>query len=136
MSLLLYRCATWTLNKCMKKKLDGNYTRMLRAVLNESLRRQHAKQLLYGHLPPIPKTSLDEPDRQNTAGQGRNELISDILLLIPSYGREMVGRWARTYIQQLCADKGYSLEDHPGAMDNTDGWCESVREIGAVSATW
>ena len=35
-SILLYGCTTWSLTKCMEKKLDGNYTRMLRAVLNKS----------------------------------------------------------------------------------------------------
>ena len=30
MSILLYECTTWTLTKRMEKKLDGNYTRMLR----------------------------------------------------------------------------------------------------------
>ena len=34
--ILLYGCTTWTLTKCMEKKLDGNYTRMLRAILNKS----------------------------------------------------------------------------------------------------
>ena len=28
-SILLHRCTTWTLTKCMEKKLNGNYTRML-----------------------------------------------------------------------------------------------------------
>ena len=28
-SILLYGCTTWTLTKRLKKKLDGNYTRML-----------------------------------------------------------------------------------------------------------
>ena len=35
-SMLLYGCSTWTLTKYMEKKLDGNYTRMLQAVLNKS----------------------------------------------------------------------------------------------------
>ena len=39
-SILLYGCTTWTLTKRLKKKLDGNYTRMLRAILNKSWR-QH-----------------------------------------------------------------------------------------------
>ena len=30
-SILLYGCTTWTLTKWLEKKLDGNYTRMLRA---------------------------------------------------------------------------------------------------------
>ena len=31
--ILLYACTTWTLTKQMEKKLDGNNTRMLRAIL-------------------------------------------------------------------------------------------------------
>ena len=38
MSILPYGCTTWTLTKCMEKKLDGNYTRMLWAILNKSWR--------------------------------------------------------------------------------------------------
>ena len=37
-SILLYGCSTWTLTKRKEKKLDGNYTRMLRAILNKSWR--------------------------------------------------------------------------------------------------
>ena len=36
-SILLYGCTTWTLTKRLEKKLDGNYTRMLRAILNKSM---------------------------------------------------------------------------------------------------
>ena len=43
----------------------------------------------------------------------------------------MVGQAARTYIQQLYADTGCSLEDLPGAVDDRDGWHERVREIYA-----
>ena len=35
-SILLYGCFTWTLTKRLEKKLDSNYTRMLRAILNKS----------------------------------------------------------------------------------------------------
>ena len=55
-SILLYGCTTWTLTKRMEKKLDGNYTRMLRAILNKSRRQHPTKQQLYGNLPPITKT--------------------------------------------------------------------------------
>ena len=37
-SILLYGCTTWTLTKRMEKRLDGNYTKMLRAILNKSWR--------------------------------------------------------------------------------------------------
>ena len=53
----------------MEKKLDGNYTRMLRAILKGSWRQHPTKQQLYGHLPASRKLSkLDEPDMQLTAG--------------------------------------------------------------------
>ena len=55
-SILLYGCTTWTLTKRLEKKLDGNYTRMLRAILNKSWRLHPTRHQLYGHLPPITKT--------------------------------------------------------------------------------
>ena len=58
-SVLLYGCTTWTLTKRMEKKLDGNYTRMLRAILNKSCSQHPSKQQLNGHLSPISKTKSD-----------------------------------------------------------------------------
>ena len=56
MSILLYGCTTWMLTKRMEKKLDGNYTRMLWAILNKSWRQHLTKQQLYSHQTPITKT--------------------------------------------------------------------------------
>ena len=67
----------WTLTKRLEKKLDGNYTRMLRAILNRSWRQHPTKQQLYGHLPPITKTI--QIRRTRHAGhywRSRDELIS------------------------------------------------------------
>ena len=70
MSILLNGCTTWTLTKRLEKKLDGNYTRMLRAILNKLWRQHPTKHQLYGPLHPIPKTiQIDEPDMQDTAGE-------------------------------------------------------------------
>ena len=57
-SILLCGCTTWTLTKRLEKKLYGNYTRMLRAILNKSRRQHPTRHQLYGHLPPITKTIL------------------------------------------------------------------------------
>ena len=54
-SILLYRCTTRTLTKRLEK-LDGNYTRMLRAILNKSWQQHPSRNQLYDHLPPIMKT--------------------------------------------------------------------------------
>ena len=55
-SILLYGCTTWTLTKRLKK-LDGNYTRMLWAILNKSWRQHPTRHQLYGHLHPGTKTT-------------------------------------------------------------------------------
>ena len=57
-----------------------------------------------------------------------DELINDVLLRTPTHGRASIGRAARTYLHQLCADTGCSLEDLPGAMDERDGWREREAE--------
>ena len=82
-SILLYGCTTWTLTKRLEK-LDGNYTRMLRAILNKSWRQHPTRHQLYGHLPPITKTI--QVRRTRHAGhcwRSRDELISDVLLWTP-----------------------------------------------------
>ena len=123
--ILLYGCTTWTLTKCTEKKLDGNYTRMLRAILNKSKRQHSTKQQLYGHLRPITKIIQIRWIRHaRNCWRSRDKLISDVLLWTPSHGWAKVGWPARTYIQQLCADTGCSLEDLPEAMDDREGWQE------------
>ena len=68
--------------------------------------------------------------------RSRDELISDVLLWTPTYGRAKAGRAARTYIQQLCEDTGCSPEDLPEAMNDWEKWRERVRDICATSTTW
>ena len=131
-SILLYGCTTWTLARWLEKKLDGNYTRMLRAILNKSWRQHPTRPQLYGHLPPITKTIQARRTRHaEHCWRRRNELISDVLLWTPTYGRAKAARPARTYIQQLCEDTGYSHEDLPETMNNREKWRERVRDIRA-----
>ena len=128
-SILLYGCTTWTLTKRLEKKLDGNYTRMLQAILNKSWRQHPTRHQLYGHLPPHTKTI--QVRRTRHAGhcwRSRDELISDVLLWTPTYGRAKAGRPARTCIQQLYEDTGCSPEDLPEAMNDREKWREIDRE--------
>ena len=136
MSILLYGCTTWTPTKRLEKKLDGNYTRMLRAILNKSWQQHPTRHQLYGHLPPITKTI--QARRTRHAGhcwRSKDELISDVLLWTPTYGHSKAGRPARTYIQQLCDDTGCNPEDLPEAMNNRETWRERVRDIRASCTT-
>ena len=118
--ILLYGCTTWTLTK-RQEKLDGYYTRILRAILNKSWRQHPSWHQLYGHLPPITKTI--RVWRTRHAGhcwRSKNELISDLLLWTTTYGRAKAVRPAQTYIQQLCEDTGCSPEDLPGEMNDRE----------------
>ena len=136
-SILLYGCTTWTLTKRLEKKLDGNYTRMLRAILNKSWQQHPTRHQLYGHLPPITQTI--QPRRTRHARhcwRSKDELISDVLLWTPTYGQAKARRPARTYIQQLCEDTGCSPEDLPEAMNDREKWRERVSDIRASGMTW
>ena len=121
----------------LKKKLDGNYTRMMQAILNKSWRQQTTKQQqLYGPLPPITKPIKVRRTRHAEHWwKSRNKLISDVLLWTPSHGRARAERPAWTYIQQLCADMRYIPEDQPEAMDDGERWRDRVRDIRADSVT-
>ena len=135
-SILLYGCVTWTLTKRLEKKLDGNYTRMLRAILNKSLRQHPTRHQLYGHLPPITKTIQVRRIRHaRDCWRSRDELISDVLLWTPTYGWAKAGRPARTYIQQLCEDTGCCPDDL-WEMNDREKWRERVRDIRASGTTW
>ena len=121
----------------MEKKLDGNYTRMLRAILNKSWRQHPTRYQLYGHLPPITKTiQLRQTRHAGHCWRSRDELISDVLLWTPTYGRAKAERPVQTYRQQLCEDTGCSPEDLPEAMNDREKWRERVRDIRASSRTW
>ena len=136
-SILLYGCTTLTLTKRLEKKLDGNYTRMLRAILNKSWWQHPTRHQLYGHLHPITKTI--QVRRTRHAGhcwRSRDELISDVLLWTPTHGCAKAGRPARTYIQQLCEDTGCCPEDLPRAMNDREKCRERIRDIRATSTTW
>ena len=135
-SILLYGCTTWILTKRPVEKLDSNYTRILRAILNSSRRQNSTRQQMYDLLPPI--TKIIQIRRTRLAGhcwRNRDELISDVLQWTPSHGRAKVLQPARTYIHQLCEDTGCSSEDLPEAMNDKERWQERVRDIRADGAT-
>ena len=134
---LLYGGTIWTLTKRLEKKLDGNYTRMQRTILNKPSWKHSTRHQLYGHLPPI--TKAIQVRRNRHAGhcwRSRDELISDVLLCTPVYGRAKAGRSAQTCIQQLCEDTGCSPEDLSEAMNDWEKWRERVKDIRASGTTW
>ena len=135
-SILLYGCATWMLTQQREKRLDGKYTRMLRAILNKSWRQHPTKHQSYDHLSTITKTiKVRQTKHVRHCWRSRDELISDVLLWTPLHARAKAGRLVRTYIQQPREDTGCSPEDLPEAMTDRKEWPERVRGIRSGGTT-
>ena len=71
MFILRYGCTPWTQRKCPEKRLDGNHTRMLRAVLGKSWGQHLMRQQLNGHLPLISQTIQDKQNMLDSAGEAK-----------------------------------------------------------------
>ena len=52
-SVLIYGFVSWTLTKALEKRLNGNYTRILRAILNRSWKDHPNNKEIYGNIPEI-----------------------------------------------------------------------------------
>ena len=103
--------------------------RMLHAVLNKSCWKNPTKQQLYGHFRPISKT-IQVRRLKHTGHSWRNKdkLIHGILPRPLTHGCACVGRLAKTYMYQLCADTGFCQQELPGVMDNRDKCWDRERE--------
>ena len=104
---LLYGCTSWTRMKSMDKRLDGSYKRMLRAVLNKSWN-QNLKTVSVW--PSLISQTIQVKRRGHAEKYrwSKDQLIRNALLRLQEYTR--VDRKVGTYMNQLCADTGCSLE--------------------------
>ena len=130
-SILLYGCTTWTLTKRLEKKLDGNYTSMLRAILNKSWRQHPTRHQLYGHLPPIPKTiqvrrtrhAVQKQDDQHEHTFSSYVRIREVVL------KTYLGRWTIG----RSGERGSGISVLPARDDDDDktyddySTCQSVK---------
>ena len=96
------------LTKQLEKRPNGNYTRMLRAILNKSWRQHPTRHQLYGHMPPITKTIQVRWTRHaGHCWRSRDELISDIL------------QWTPHMTEQK----------HDDQLENTNSSCVRIRDV-------
>ena len=92
----------------MEKKLDGNYTRMLRAILNKSQRQHPTKQQLYGYLLTIMKTLKIRRNRHvRHCWRSRDELISEVLLWTHATWTSKGGK--SSSIIRRCSERGSEI---------------------------
>ena len=121
------------LTKRTEKKLDGNNTRMLQAILNKSWRQHTTQQKQCGYQPAITKTiKIRRTRHAGHRWRSRDNLsTSGVFLWTPSHGRAKTGLPVQTYMQKFSADTVYSPEDLPEAMDDREFWRERFRDIRA-----
>ena len=115
------------------------FTKIGRAVAGDDCCSGIAIKSSYHHPRLYSLNSIIQVRWTRHAGYGwrsRDELISDVLLWTPTYGRAKAGWPAQTYIQHLCEDTGCSPEDLPEAMNEWEKWRERVRDIHAGGTTW
>ena len=134
-SILLYGCTTLT-NKTAgeeaRRQLHKNAASNLEQVLAATPNKTPTVR------PPASYHKTIQVKRTRHAGhcwRSRDELISNVLLWIPTHGSAKAGQPARTYIQQLCEDTGCCPEDLPEVMNDREKWRERVRDICATSTT-
>ena len=123
-SILVYGSTTWTLTVSLRKRLNGTYTRMLRAILNISWKQHITNKELYQDIPEISDTI--RRNRLRLSGhcwRNKEEVVSDLILWQPSHGRRKRGRPAKTFIDQIMNDTGISnIDELKNAMENRDDW--------------
>ena len=95
----LFDVALYCRQARLEKKLDGNYTRMLRAIFNKSWRQHPTRHQLYGHLPPITKTIQVRRTRHvGHCWRNKDELIGDVLPWTPHMsGQKQDDQFEHTY---------------------------------------
>ena len=111
---------------------DGNYTRILHAVLNRSWMKYPTKQQLYDHLPPILQ-SIQVKWARYAGHQWRrkDELIGVVHQYTPCTWIHQCWHSCKIYIQQVCADTACSLDDL-----SRDGWWKRFKRVPIVDTIW
>ena len=140
LSVLQYGCTIGTLMKCIEKILDANCTRILCCLEKNPGSNTPQSSCCTATYPPFQTTiQVRRTIHAVHCWRSKDKLINDVLFWTPIHRHTSVGRLAKIYIHQLCADTGCSLENLPEGTDDRR-WRESERErfkgIHAISPTW
>ena len=97
MSLLLYGCTTWTVTKCMEKKSDWNYSRMLRVILiNPGNIIPQNNSCMATYLLSQKPSKIRQTSHAKHCRRSKDKLINDVLLWTPAHRRASVCRPTRS----------------------------------------
>ena len=114
----------------MRTRLDGTYTRMLRAVLGDSWKEHKSNKELYGNHPKITDTLMI--GRLRFIGhywRKNDEVIGDLLLWETKHSARKRARPAATYVDQLRNDTGLGIAELKSIMGNRKEWMKLVNGV-------
>ena len=107
----------------MTAKLDGVYTRLLRAATNTSWETHITNQQLYGKIPKLSTTICRRRLRfSGHCFRSKNEIIHKVILWEPKHGKRYRGRPYTTYIDTIENDTGIKRENLPAVMEDRNQW--------------
>ena len=132
-SVLLYGCEAWTLTSQNIKRLDGCYTRMLRAALNVHWSQRITNKDLYLELPKISQSIRERSLRfaGHCHRRKEEEVIGSLVLWKPTHGKAKRGRPKQTYVDRLLNETGlHSREELNTVMNDRVTWRSFVNIIG------
>jgi len=131
--VLLYGSETWTLTKTLTQRIDGCYTRLLRAALNISWKSHTTNVELYGNIPPVSQTI--KARRLKLAGhcvRHEDEEASKLVLWKPTHGKSNRGRKRIAYTDNLLNDVGaVNINELKSMMEDREIWREEVAWVRA-----
>ena len=116
------------------KRLDGNYTRLLRKVQDLTWKDRKTNEERYGHLDPI--SNIIRTRRLRFIGHAwrrPEETIHQLLLWEPKHGKRSRGRPRATFMEQLYRDTNLRKEELTTAMQDREKWRKIVKVVRVLS---
>ena len=129
-NVLLYGSQSWTLTKQLENKLNGAYTRLLRAALNVHWSQRVPNKTLYHGHPHI--SDIIRTRRLQLAGhvwRHDDEIANQLLFWQPTHGKNKRGRPSKTFINQLCDDTDLDVPEIKNLMLDRELWKSFIHGI-------
>ena len=119
--VLTYGAESWTMSESLSKKLDGTYTRLMRACMNVRWTAKRTNRDLYGDVPRLSVTLRQRRLRFAGHCARADQPVADVLLWSSSCKRRVGGK-TLTYVDTLVADSKLTREELKSSMTDRDQW--------------
>ena len=136
-SILLYGCTTWNLSIRLEKKIDSNYTRMLREYWTSpggSTPQNSSCRATYH--PSRKLLKLDEPNMRDTAGEMGTNSYAKYFLDTFLMNKQKQDDYLEPIYNSSVPIQDIALKTYGERWTDKDGWRDRGMEIRAGGGTW